>query len=293
MRTQHPTLARWLRRVVLVVLTVGLRLLLAATVHYVAATAKLKSVMAQLADESIPTSWAGLYEQFPDIDKQLAAQPGFSAALDMLDDVPELSESERQTLPVERSGVLPELGEDLPPEMTAALDAIRAAVREEPFWLVPSTDVWGVAIGSRSQIRQTSRLFYMSAVLHAERGEGAAALGSVVDGIRLAQVLRGGPLMVDALTRFAIEGVALGSLERVLAKTDPAPREFQRLHSLLPDRSNLRNALLGEIVWVAQLYGALASSREEMASVLEMSEPQLWPWFTACLPALPWAVQYP
>ena len=286
----------WFGTLVLAVIVVGLLL---AAAHYAVATARLRSVMAQLEAESIPTSWAGLLAQFPDVDSGLAAQPAFFAALDMLDDVPELSESQREALPLEGDAELPEPGEPLPPEMLASIDArlrdaapvltaIRAAVRDEPIWLVaPEDGQWLPELSRLTKARRTAMLFYLSAVLHAERGEAEAAMGSVVDALRLARVLHRGSLMIDELVRSAIEKLALGSLQYVLARTDPPPDELRSTASLLSERSDLRSALLGEAVYAKQSYDMLASSREERASALDVSDSQLWPWVAACLPFLP------
>jgi len=227
------------------------------------ASQKLKAVKSRLEQDSIPLSWSELCAQFPDAEAHLAAQPQFFASLEELTNLPKLSEAEREMLPVEGSAKLPELGRKLPPAMVSALNnrlqeagpalaAIRQAVSEEPFWLVkpPSSNL----IFKSTAVRHASRLFKMSTILHSERDDQTAATDSVIDSIRLSQVLHRGSRTVDEIVRFSCEAVTISSLEYLLAKTDPSDESLDKLEAMLSKHNDMLTGILGEIVYTKQYY---------------------------------------
>lgn len=293
----HPRLKRWLVRTGVFVGFVALLILVAVLAQAMIATQKLKSIHAQLEQDSIPLSWSGLHEQFPHVEAHLAAQSNFFSTLDGLTNLPDLSDEEKEILPVEGYAELPEIGSNLPPDMISALDdrlrdaapaleAVRDAVANEPFWLVPPTNAFNTPTLSRlATVRQAARLFNMSAILHSERDEPSDATQSVIDGIRLAKVLHRGSLLIDELVRFACEGLAIRSLEYVLAETDPLPRKLHNLALLLSVHEDMRTGILGEIVYTKQLYEGMSDlSRSDMQTMVEFSDPQPLQYVIAYLP---------
>ena len=252
-------------------------LLLAGLVQRVAADAKLKAAMTDLKADGIPTSWAAYQAQFPDIERHLAAQSNMFAALDQLSRSPELSDRERTILPIEGLGDLPEPDAPLSTQMVSAiesrlnqvstaLDAVRRAVAEEPFWLaLPTSSTGMVSISHLSGVRQAARLYKMAAVLRAERGDTDAALAAVADGMRLAEVPHRGSLMIDELVRFACEGIAVQSLEFGLARTDPPPDGLRAIDALLSQCGDSRSGMLGELIYSIRLYEAEPQQTRGMA----------------------------
>ncbi len=286
---KHPGVKRWLIRVGNFVGLAVLLTLVAALTQSVIATRKLKSISSRLERDSIPRSWDELYAQFPDADAHRAAQSNFFAALDGLTNIPKLSDEQRDILPVEGHAELPEIGSNLPPRMISslenrlrdaapALDAVRSAVADEPFWLVPPTNAFNMPTQSRlTKVRQAARLFNMSAILHSERGEPLLATEAVIDGLRLAQVPHRGSYIIDELVRFACEGLAIRSLENTLAKTAPPLDRLRELQSEMAKHADVRTGILGEIVLTKLLYANISTiSRSDMKTMIELSDSDPW-----------------
>lgn len=294
---KHPRVKRWLIRVGILVGLVVLLTLVAAFTQSVIATRKLKFVSMRLEKDSIPLSWDELYAQFPNVAAHRAAQSNFFDALDGLTNLPDLSDKERDVLPVEGYADLPEIGSNMPPDMVSsledrlrdaapALEAVRSAVMDKPFWLVAPTNAFNMPTLSRLMtVRQAARLFNMSAILHSERGETHLATEAVLDGIRLTQVPHRGSLLIDELVRFACEGLAMRSLEYVLAKTDPTQDRLRELQSEMSEHSDMRTGILGEIVYTKQIYaGMSALSRSDVQTMIELSDSEPWQYVVAYLP---------
>jgi hypothetical protein len=288
---------RWLIRVGIFVGLIFLLTLVAALTQSVIATRKLKAVSTRLERDAIPLSWHELYAQFPDVDAHRAAQSTFFAALDGLTNLPSLSDEQRETLPVEGLAELPEIGSNVPPQIISSLDArlrdaapaleaLRGAVANDPFWLIPPTNAFNVPTLSRlATVRQAARLFNMSAILHSERGEPLPATQAVLDGIRLAQAPHRGSLLIDELVRFACEGLAIRSLEYALAKTAPPLDRLRELQSEMSEHADMRTGILGEIVYTKQIYaGMSALSRSDMETMIELSDSEPWQYVIAYLP---------
>ncbi len=294
---KHPRAKRWLIRVGILVGFAVLLTLVASLTQSLIATRKLKSVSARLKEDSIPLSWDELYAQFPNFQSHLAAQPQFFASLDGLTNLPDLSDEEREVLPVEGYADLPDIGSNLPPAMVSALDnrlqkadpaldAVRHALAQQPFWLIPPTNTFDVPTMSRlATIRQAARLFNMSAILHSQRDEPLSATQAVLDGIRLSQVTHRGSLLIDELVRFACEGLAISSLEHLLAKTDPSDDSLHELESMLSEHNDMRTGILGEIVYTKQIYEGMSDlSRSDMQTMVEFSDPRPLQHLIAYLP---------
>ncbi len=268
----HAKLKRWLARIVIVIGLFAVLVLGAVLAQSIIATQKLKTVHTRLEQESIPLSWSELYDVFPNVEIHLAAQSHLFSALDGLANIPSLSDEEKNMLPVEGYATLPEIPSNLPPTMVTVLDGrlqnvlaavgiVRKAISEEPFWLVPPTDVFDDTKMSRlAAIRQAARLFKMFAVLHSELDDPVAASEAVIDGFRLAAVPNRGSLLIDELVRFACEGIAIESLERVLAKTNPSDESLQELKSILSDHRDMRTGILGEIIHTRLIYDSMSES---------------------------------
>ncbi len=250
------------------------------------ATQKLASVYSRLEQDAIPLSWQALYEEFPDVEAQLDAQAQFFVALEGLTNLPELSHEDSEMLPGEGYAQLPEIGSDIPPAMIAAmdarvrdagpiLDAIRQAVAQEPFWLVAPRHAFDFPQSCRlTSVLQTARLFRMSAILHSEAADSEAATEAVLDGLRLAGVLRRGSMLIDELVRIACEGIALRSLEHVLAKTDPSASSLEALKHAMSAHHGMRMGFLGEIVYANQNYEGMSGiSRSDMQMMISFSAP--------------------
>lgn len=294
---KHPRLKRWLTRIGIFVGLVAIFILVAILAQAVIATQKLKSIHVQLERDSIPLSWHELHQQFSDIGAHLAAQPKFFAALDNLTNLPHLSNAQKELLPVEGYAELPEPGGHVPPDVitalndrvgavAATLEAVREAVATEPFWLVVPTNAFDVPTLSRlATVRQAARLFNMSAILYAENDDPSAATQAVLDGISLAEVPHRGSLLIDELVRVACEGLAVRSLEYVLAKTDPSPGQLRELSSKMSTHSDMRTGILGEIVYTKQIYAAMpALIRADMRTIVELSDSEPWQYVIAYLP---------
>jgi len=294
---KHLIFKRWLKRIGVVLGLVVLLFIILVSLQACMSTQKLKSVHAQLERDAIPLSWSELHRQFPNVEAHLAAQSNFFAALDSVGELPDLSDEEREALPVEGNAELPELGSNMPPSMLSALDTrlhdaapalavVRESVANEPFWLVPPTNTFDISTLSRlATVRQSARLFNMSAILHSERDEPETATQAVVDGIRLAEVPHRGSLLIDELVRFACEGIAIRSLEYVLAKIDPSHESLRELESTLAEHSDMRTGILGEIVYTKQMYAGMSDlSRSDMEMMIELSGSGPWEYVIAYLP---------
>ena len=261
--------------------------------HSAMATRKLISVRSRLREAGIPLSWPELYAQYPDVEAQLDAQPAFFAALDSLTNLPHLTEDTGKHLPVEGFADRPDLENKASPEMISALEvrlrdaesstmAIRAAVANEPFWLVPQPPpfsppkFWRLPV-----VRQAARISCMSAILHSERREHEEASQAVIDGLLLTQVLSRGSLLIDELVRLACEGLVLYSLEYVLAKTHPSDHDLREIAQLMESHHDMRGGLLGEIVQMRQMYDGLSSGLlpSDIRSILEFNEAKPWHYF--------------
>ena len=262
--------------------------------HSVMATRKLRAVRSRLRETGVPLSWPELYARHPDVEARLDAQPAFFAALDSLTNLPYLTEDTGKHLPIEGFAGRPDIESPASPEMISALEArlrvaepsvtaIREAVFNEPFWLVPQQPPFSPPEYWRwPAIRQAARLFTMSAILHSERREHEAAAQAVVDGLLLAQVPARGSILMDELVRLACEGLALYSLEYVLAKTRPSERSLREIVQLMEFHRDMRGGLLGEIVQMRKMYEGLTPS--DIRSILEWNEAKPWHFFMAKLP---------
>ena len=257
-------------RFALTVAVLCVLLMLGLVLQRLVAGAKLKSVLASFEADGLPLSWPTYYSRFPDLGRHLAAQSNLFAALDQLSAAPVVSDERRKVLPVEGSAELPQPDAPLSPAMTDAietrlrevspsLDAVRKAVAEEPFWLVAPTNSNDPRLFHHlGEIRQGARLLKMTAILQAERGNVQEGLAAVRDGLRLAEVPHRGSVLIDELVRFACEGVAISSLESVLAKTDPSPARLQEIDYFLLSYDDSRTGLMGEAVYVKQWYEPLS-----------------------------------
>ena len=285
--TKNPRLKRWLLRTGIALGFIVLLLFCAAGAHSLIADQKLKSVYAQLRQDSIPLTWEEYYKLFPNVEAHLAAQPQFFAALDNLSNLQSLYKlkgEERFVI----SPCKPELGDNATSEMlielenyvsplAPALGVINEAVASEPLWrFMPNDDPSNARVPSRFvQVRDVARQFQRTAILHAERNEPMEAAQAVVDGIQLAEVLNRSANALDAMIRFILERTALQSLEYVLAKTDPPRKSLLEVKTLLSKHSGIRNAMLGEFVFVKQNCAAWAelspSDLEEMIMIEELT----------------------
>jgi hypothetical protein len=309
--TNHPYLKKWLLRSGIVCGCIVLLVLAAAGTHYLIAQQKLKSVCAHMREDSIPLTWEELYELFPNFEAHLAAQPQFFAALDQLEDVTRQSWEENNDglqiypprLASEFRPPKSDCGPVNPPAdiekledhlhyVYPALEDIREAVAAEPFWLIPpeKNTFDSPSMSGFIPLRNAARLFSIEAVLHAEHNEPQAATQTVIDGIRFAEVPHRGSLLIDEMVRFSCEGIALHSLEYVLAKTDPSSESLLELQALLSTHSDMRTGILGEIIIMKQGFAVMADiSRIDLEGYVDTDQDDLTPWHNMLmyLPILP------
>ncbi len=257
------------------------------------ASFKLKSVVAAIEADSIPLTWQELYGQLPKPDTHPQAQSNLFAALDALAELPELSREAMQRLPVEGVAELPDPSTNLPPPMVSSLELrlddvktvladLRDALADDPVWLVLRSYKSGSPYNGRySAIRRTARLLCMSAVLHSARHETEAAVDAVIAGMKASQVLGTGGMVVDELVRLACEGLAIRSLEHLLAKTDPSSDDLLVIDTLLSDLDGERSVVAGEMIHMRQMYGL---PRTEIISCTRamLAWRDTTPWY--CLP---------
>jgi hypothetical protein len=145
-------------------------------------------------------------------------------------------------LPVVGQAKLPPAGSRWPEPMAEAVSAFlkrnagcltllrrageRAACRYE----------WDYAAGGfpvLKEARACARLLGLAVAVHAEKGDTAAALAYIADGLRLADSLKHEPALISYLVRIACYGVVMQSLERVLSVTELTDEQLKELDQRL------------------------------------------------------------
>ena len=289
----NVAIRRWIKKlgvglVILIVLTVS-----AGIVYSFIAKSRLRSVLANIEKDGIPVTWEAYQARYQDMKECLASQSNLIAALNQVAALPPLSEERRKVIPMEGSAKLPEPNQPIPAEMmvamgerlkeaTPALVAVRKAACLTPWWLTSSmTNVGEGACMKLCQVRQATRWQAMSAVYHAENGDIDQSIDAVSAGLQIAAIPHKGSVEIDELVRLACDDMAISSLEYVLCKTSPSAEQFRKLNELLLPYSDMKEGLIGEIIWTRSVYEGMF----EMYEVDVQHGWMRWPlvvsgWFT-------------
>jgi hypothetical protein len=108
---------------------------------------------------------------------------------------------------------------------------------------------WNYQQASFAPLRQCANLLRVAAVYHAQRGDGAAALASVLDSLRLGASLRREQGLIHYLARMGCLSISLAGLERVLSATTFTGEQLRGLSEVLTEVSadfDLTREMVGE-----------------------------------------------
>ena len=128
-----------------------------------------------------------------------------------------------------------------------------------------------------SEVRHAVKLLAMEAMARVQRGDIAGSMASCQAMLRVAGWLEADPFLISLLVRIACESSAIGTLEWMLAASEPDEASLQtfqaRLEQLHDDHESLRRALFGERVISLAIY---SSARAGTTSPLISSPAYQW-----------------
>jgi hypothetical protein len=233
-RTTRPGFAWW--RVALVVVAV---LLVLVGGFLLLRRGSVKRRLKALRAAGYPTSFADLddYKQVPQ---------GVENAADLYMDAlvaysPPVDEA---NVPLLGRAKLPPRGSPMPGVMAEAVSACLArnagclALLRRAGSVAQCRYPWDLKTYSAGlpylrDLKYCAKLLELAAIAHAERGDTAAALAYIEDGLRLADSLRNEPGLVNYLVRSACRYQSLEGLERVLSATDLTDEQLRDLEETL------------------------------------------------------------
>jgi hypothetical protein len=233
-----------------------------------------------LATAAILVAGAGLYlaTRQSGMDRRIAAlraagYPTSLAELTERDRLPENAENaavlyveafDALVLPAQDTNVplltmtaLPKRGTPLPERMMADIARCLADNQNCLSLLRKAGDIehcrygwdWNYQQTRFAPLRQCANLLRVAAVYQAQRGDGPAALASIVDSLRLGASLRREQGLIHYLVRMACVGISLQGLERVLSATTFTDEQLRGLSEVLAGVSaefDLTREMLGE-----------------------------------------------
>jgi hypothetical protein len=163
---------------------------------------------------------------------------------------------------------------DLRADLKAAEPALPAAyqlaqLRDGRFPLTYSRDFVSTLIISQDA-RVAVSLLHREAVLLAQEGQADEALAATRGAVVSGRSVGDEPLLISALIRLACDGVAVRTLERVLALGEPSPAELKKAQDLLEDEAAepvFLNAARGERAMYHEMMQALKSGDVKVSTL--------------------------
>jgi hypothetical protein len=124
---------------------------------------------------------------------------------------------------------------------------------------------WDVLLRRGQQARALTRMLVLEAQVRAHRGDWPGAVRSIRDMHRLAESLKLEPCLVSQLVRYAIDGIARGTLQDFMQSEDCSVDDLASLQQVFQSidySEGLERAMLGERAMGVSLFQDTASLRE-------------------------------
>lgn len=189
---------------------------------------------------------AGYPTSFADLDEYKQVPAGVENAADLYMDAfvaysPPVDEA---NVPLLGSAKLPPRGSPMPRVMAEAVSAYLArnagclALLRRAGGVAQCRYPWDLKTYSAGlpclrDLKYCAKLLELAAIAHAERGDAAAALAYIEDGLQLADSLRNEPGLINHLVRSVCRYQSLEGLERVLNATDLTDEQLGDLEETL------------------------------------------------------------
>jgi hypothetical protein len=200
-----------------------------------------KRRIAALRAAGYPTTFAELaeYTKLPAGVENAAGmyESAFDAFVPPVDDA---------NMPVLGQAKWPDRGTRLSEPMTKVVEECLAANRQCLTLLHEAAGIehcryeyeYGQILPWARDCRDAEQLLHVSAVYHASKGDTAAAVTDIEDGLRLSDSLQREPALIGYLVRIACLGLTLNSLERSLSLTTFTDAQLQELSAALTRTGN-------------------------------------------------------
>ena len=181
--------------------------------------------------------------------------------LDALEFLHEWDQTDLEPLPLVGRADLPPRTEPMTDEMKAliaeyvadnneTLELIHTAAKiEHSRYPVDYSAGFATLIPHLSEMRKSLFLLNLEALLHAENGQTAASIDSVLSGFGFARSLAKEPSTISQLVRVACDGLTLSALERIMNRSELTDEQLIELIERLDKvehSSDLTSAFVGE-----------------------------------------------
>jgi len=181
--------------------------------------------------------------------------------LDALECLQDWDKSELEAVPLVGRADLPPRTEPMADETKAliaeyiadnneTLELIHTAAKiEHSRYPVDYSAGFGTLMPHLSQMRKSLFLLNLEALLHAENGQTASSIDSVLSGFGFARSLAKEPSTISQLVRVACDGLTLSALERIVNRTELTDEQLIELSERLDKverSSDLTPAFVGE-----------------------------------------------
>lgn len=256
MKLREWSLRRWLLVGAAIVLLplIGARLHLKWRVH---------RAVAELREAGQPTRYNDLYRLqgvVPDAPNMVA---GLTNAVIGLRDLSQLSEAERDQLPLIGQARIPPAGSPWPAEMQTAtrdyLDAkaprfaeIQAALQVSNAWWWASYDPEKWNVNMLGDVKAVASHFSLQAAYLAQSGQTDAALEPTQRILGIGEKMYRDPLLITHLVRNAIQAIGIQRLEFVLSSGEPSETGLVHVRDALHrqmGQESLADVYQGELVF--------------------------------------------
>jgi hypothetical protein len=208
--------------------------------------------IAALRAAGYPTSLAELTER-----DKLPENAANAAALYLEAFAALVPPAEDTNVPLLTMTALPERGMPLPDRMVADIARCLAENQKCLSLLREAGNIehcrygwdWDYQRACLAPLRQCANLLRVAAVYQAQRGDGPAALASIMDSLRLSASLRREQGLIHYLVRMGCVGISLAGLERVLSATTCTDEQLRGLSVVLAEVSaelDLTREMVGE-----------------------------------------------
>ena len=231
------------------------------------ATVRLEARLKAMRAAGEPTTLAEVARLYPDPPKGQNAARLLNAAFEQIDKLRQ--ENAGEDLPIVGQADLPPAGQKLPPAMLRNIEAYldlhaeplallhRGAALEHCKFDLEFEDGVGMLLPHLSHVRNGARLLALEVIARTEHGKPDAAADSLVAAIRLGHALRQEPVLITALVRIACDGIAIGQVQRWVARATPSPKALAKVQAALAaeaDPKLLRNVFLAERCFGMDMY---------------------------------------
>jgi len=251
----QPRLGRTERRL-LVAFAVVLLLLLGYAGYRWALARAVDAELDRIRANGYPATTAELEEWIGEPDDNLAPD-----VLALATRIVQPTGTEADLVPLLGAADAPPPGQPWPPEMRKAaadvlrrnqtvIDRLRALDwSHEARYIGDVTRDFDAAMPDYNALRDAANLLCLHAVFAAQRGGSDEAARSLQAVLELAHSMRDEPTILDHLVRWAIELLAISTLEEVMALIEHDPRQLANLSDALAvadPGAGVRRALIGE-----------------------------------------------